>query len=107
MDLNLFFFLFNNFIGGADDDYLSERFSNLDLNNKDSRMKFIQNELKLFFESSFSVNQKRELLLLLNDVLSGKIEIKTNDFENQLFPFETPNDIQDFCHDLKQVLYFD
>jgi len=105
MDLNLFFFLFNNFIGGADDDCLSESFSNLDLNKIDSRIKFIQKELKPFFESTFSTNQKEELLLLLNDLSSGKIKIETNDFENQLFPFETPNDIQDFCNNLKQVLY--
>jgi hypothetical protein len=105
MNLNLFFFLFNNFIGGADDDSLSERFSNLDLNNIDSQIKFIQNELKPFFESTFSINQKEELLMLLNDLSSGKIKIENNDFENQLFPFETPSDIQEFCNVIKQVLY--
>jgi hypothetical protein len=105
MNLNLFFFLFNNFIGGADDDSLSERFSNLDLNNIDSQIKFIQNELKPFFESTFSINQKEELFMLLSDLSSRKIKIENNDFENQLFPFETPSDIQDFCNVIKQVLY--
>ena len=107
MDLNLFFYLFNNFIGGADDDYLSENYSNLDLNNEDSKMIFIQSILKPFFESKFSTNQKKELLLFLDDVSSEKIKIKEYDFENQLFPFETPNDIQDFCNSIKRVLYPD
>ncbi|GHU07629.1 hypothetical protein FACS1894158_16130 [Betaproteobacteria bacterium] len=102
---SLLFFLFNNFIGGADDNSLSERFSNLDLNNINSQIEFIKNELKPFFESTFSINQREELLMLLNDLSSGEIKIETNDFENQLFPFETPSNIQNFCNAIKQVLY--
>jgi hypothetical protein len=33
--MDLFFYLFNDFIGGADDDNLSIEYLNLDLNNKD------------------------------------------------------------------------
>jgi hypothetical protein len=103
--LDLFFFLFNNFIGGADDDDMLE-YLNLDLNNIDSRSSFIEKKIKPFFESAFSESQKAELLEFLNDISLGKVEIKINDFENQLFPFKTPNDIRDFCNTVKSVLFF-
>ena len=107
MNTNLFFFLFNDFIGGADNDSLSEQYANADLDNPKCRIRFILNEIKPFFESNFTTSQKDELLLMLDNLSSGKNKIKTNDFENQLFPFDTPNDIQDFCRSLKDVLYLD
>ena len=54
MNCDLLFYLFNDFIGGADDDNMSMKFLNLDLNNDDSLHKFIQYEIKPSFETRFS-----------------------------------------------------
>jgi hypothetical protein len=103
--MDLFFYLFNDFVGGADDDNLSIEYLNLDLNNKNVQINFIKNEIKTFFENNFSENQKIELLNILNKLLAKEIEITVNDFDNNLFPFNTPQNILELCETIKNTLY--
>ena len=84
MSNDLFFYLFNNFIGGADDEEMS---------------------IIPFYEANFSLTQKEDLETLLEKLESGEIELGVNEFENQLFPFETPNNLHDFCKSIKNVLF--
>ena len=102
---DLFFYLFNNFIGGADDEEMSMNYLNLDLNNNNSLRKFLQDEIIPFYEANFSLTQKEDLETLLEKLESGEIELGVNEFENQLFPFETPNNLHDFCKSIKNVLF--
>ena len=105
MSNDLFFYLFNNFIGGADDEEISMNYLNLDLNNNNSLRKFLQDEIIPFYEANFSLTQKEDLETLLVKLESGEIELGVNEFENQLFPFETPNNLHDFCKSIKNVLF--
>lgn len=105
MSNDLFFYLFNNFIGGADDEGMSMNYLNLDLNNNNSLRKFLQDEIIPFYEANFSLTQKEDLETLLEKLESGEIELGVNEFENQLFPFETPNNLHDFCKSIKNVLF--
>lgn len=105
MNNDLFFYLFNNLIGGADDDEMSMNFLNLDLNNDNSLCKFLQHEIIPFYEANFSLTQKEDLNTLLVKLESGEIELGVNEFENQLFPFETPNNLHNFCKSIKNVLF--
>lgn len=105
MNNDLFFYLFNNFIGGADDDEMSMNYLNLDLNNDNSLCKFLQYEIIPFYEANFSLTQKEDLNTLLVKLESGEIELGINEFENQLFPFETPNNLHNFCKSIKNVLF--
>ena len=61
MSNDLFFYLFNNFIGGADDEEMSMNYLNLDLNNNNSLRKFLQDEIIPFYEANFSLTQKEDL----------------------------------------------
>lgn len=53
MSNDLFFYLFNNFIGGADDEEMSMNYLNLDLNNNNSLRKFLQDEIIPFMKLIF------------------------------------------------------
>jgi hypothetical protein len=68
-------------------------------------MNFIKNEIKTFFENNFSEDQKVELLNILNKLLAKEIEITVNDFDNNLFPFETPQNVIELCETIKNTLY--
>lgn len=105
MNCDLLFYLFNDFIGGADDDDMSKKFLNLDLNDDDSLHKFIQHEIKPSFEAKFSLAQKEELNTLLSKLESDEIELSANEFNNQLFPFEIPNNLHSFYKSIKNVLF--
>lgn len=105
MNSDLLFYLFNDFIGGADDDNLSMKYLNLDLDDSCSSRKFICDEIKPFFEAHFSLAQKEELYAFLLKLESGEIKLDVNEFENQLFPFNTPNNLHGFYKIIRNVLY--
>lgn len=105
MNCDLLFYLFNDFIGGADDDNMSMKYQNLDLNDDNSLRKFIQYEIKPFFEVHFSFAQKEELHTLLLKLESGEIKLGINEFENQLFPFEMPNNLYGLYKIIRNVLF--
>lgn len=59
MSNDLFFYLFNNFIGGADDEEMSMNYLNLDLNNNNSLRKFLQDEIIPFMKLIFFDSERR------------------------------------------------
>ncbi len=105
MNCDLLFYLFNDFIGGADDDNMSMKFLYLDLNNDDSLHKFIQYEIKPSFETRFSSEQKEALYTLLSKLESNEIDLSINEIDNQLFPFEIPNNLHNFYKSIKSCLF--
>jgi hypothetical protein len=104
MNVELFFFLFNNFIGGADDDDL-DHYVDLDLNDVKSRNEFLKCEIKPFFDNNFTNSQKKELATLLTNLQNGDIKLDMNDVDNQLFPFEMPENLFVFYKSIEEVMY--
>jgi hypothetical protein len=102
---NLFFYLFNDFIGGADDDEISVKYSKIDLNDTNQRYFFIKNDLKPFYENNFDESQKQEFQILLNSLIEGHEMILKREVNNQLFPFEFPDDTQMLYVDIQKIVF--
>jgi len=104
MKINNFIYLFNNFIGGADDDGVYKMFNDLNLNDLKQRRIFIKKELYPFFQTQFNEDQKLEL----KNELSFLFEINPDidrEINNQLFPFEFPQNKTLLYQDIKSILY--
>jgi hypothetical protein len=105
MQMDMFFYLFGKFIGGADDDEVYEKYGKLNLNDPKQRKEFINAELKPTFLLQFDEEQKNELKEILTKILKLKIEVSERDINNQLFPFELPKDIRSFCLEIWGQLF--
>lgn len=103
MNFDILMFLFNDYIGGADNDDLIIQFKNTDLNNKKERINFIESNLKNQFLSHFDDLQKEDLFVSLEELKSKRYDI-LKEINNQLFPFNFPKDISGFFDEIYTIL---
>jgi len=102
LDLDMLFYLFINFAGGADidDDFL--KYGHLNLEKVEDR-KIIINELKNHYVDHFDDFQKKELRTLLDRLIKENINIDRQ-IDNQLYPFYFPRNKQAFFIEIKKSL---
>lgn len=103
MNIDLLFFLFNDFVGGADDDELINEFGDLNLDDHFSRQSFINQYLVPRYKNVFSASQKNELLSVLRELLNSNFDI-SDKVNSQLFPFEFPQNPYHFINEIYIVL---
>ena len=60
---------------------------------------------EISFETRFSSEQKEALYTLLSKLESNEIDLSINEIDNQLFPFEIPNNLHNFYKSIKSCLF--
>jgi hypothetical protein len=103
MNFDAIIFLFNDYVGGADDDILIEKFRKFNLDDVVVRKKFIETDLKTRFFEVFDETQKKSLLISLEEFRVGNFDVSM-EISRQLFPFEFPKNVRDFFDEIHVAL---
>jgi hypothetical protein len=103
MNLDILDFLFNDFIGGADDDELYLKYKFINLDNYEDRV-IIITEIQNHYFDYFDNYQKEDLLVLLNYLIENSVDIN-KEINRLLLPFDFPKDTKLFLMEIKTTLY--
>ena len=102
IDLVILFYLFHDFIGGADIDNVFNKYEHLDLEKVEDR-KIVIDVLKKHYVENYDDFQKNELRTLIDYLIKENVSLDRQ-IDGQLFPFDFPKDKQSFFIEIKKSL---
>lgn len=101
---HIFFYLFNDFIGGADNDQYNHMYKEWNLNSPAKRHAFIERFVAPAYRNNFDETQKSDLAEYLDLLLEKPASYLKEDIEDQMFPFDFPDDLKEFYGEIMKAL---